>query len=47
MLFSSSALSLFAAIVAAAPAAQPETNVARGICLPPVYTGTPPNITVS
>ncbi|KAG9041652.1 hypothetical protein FS837_011937, partial [Tulasnella sp. UAMH 9824] len=48
MLFSSFALSFFTALAAAAPASQPEANEARAIhpiCLSPVYTGTPPNIT--
>ncbi|KAG8972387.1 hypothetical protein FRC05_010098 [Tulasnella sp. 425] len=47
MLFSSLALSLFAAVAIAAPASE-DANAARAIhpiCLSPVYTGTPPNIT--
>ncbi|KAG8947498.1 hypothetical protein FRC04_010679 [Tulasnella sp. 424] len=47
MLLSSLALVLFAAVATAAPASQ-DANAARaisGICLPPAYVGTPPNIT--
>ncbi|KAG9019343.1 hypothetical protein FRB90_003749 [Tulasnella sp. 427] len=46
MLLSTIALSLFTALAAAAPAQ--DANAARAIhpiCLAPVYTGTPPNIT--